>query len=74
MPVKLNFDPECDYLPNEVREATGFADQTLAKWRCFGSGPAYLKIGGRIFYSGSALNAWIASAERGGTPTRSEAA
>ena len=45
MPLKLNFDPEQDYLPNEVREATGFAEQTLAKWRCLGSGPAYLKIG-----------------------------
>ena len=74
MPVKLNFDSERDYFPNEVTEATGFAEQTLAKWRCLGSGPAYLKIGGRIFYSGSALNAWVASAERGGTPTTAEAA
>jgi hypothetical protein len=54
------------YRPREINE---FAEQTLAKWRCLGNGPAYLKIGGRIFYAGSALNAWIASAERGGTPT-----
>ena len=74
MPVKLNFDAERAYLPNEVTDATGFAGQTLAKWRCLGSGPAYLKISGRIFYSGSALNAWIASAERGGTPAPAEAA
>ena len=73
MPLKLNFDPELDYLPGEVTKKTGFAPQTFAKWRCLGSGPAYLKIGGRIFYSGCALNAWIASAERGGTPAPSEA-
>ncbi len=74
MPLKLNFDSKRDYRPKEVWEATGFAEQTLAKWRCLGSGPAYLKIGGRIFYCGSALNAWIASAETGGTPTPAEAA
>lgn len=62
------FDDDQIYRPNKVSDYTGFAEQTLAKWRCLGSGPAYLKISGRIFYSGSALNAWIASAERGGTP------
>ena len=62
------FDDGQIYRSHKVAEQTGFADQTLAKWRCLGSGPAYIKIGGRIFYSGSALNHWISSAERGGTP------
>jgi hypothetical protein len=70
MAMQLNFDADRAYAPNEVRERTGFAEQTLAKWRCLGAGPAYLKIGGRVFYCGSALNAWIASAERGGIPSR----
>lgn len=56
------FDNEQLYNPREVKIV---AEATLAKWRCFGQGPAYLKIGGRIFYCGSALNAWIASSERG---------
>ena len=59
------FDDKRLYRPREVDLV---AEQTLAKWRCLGSGPAYLKIGGRIFYAGSALNAWIDAAERGGTP------
>ena len=34
---------------------------TLAHWRSEGRGPAYVKIGARVAYSGADLNAWLAS-------------
>ena len=68
------FNPDNIYTPREAAGDFPFAVQTLAKWRCLGSGPSYLKISGRIFYQGSVLNAWLASAERGGTPVPAEAA
>ena len=29
---------------------------TMAKWRCMGTGPRYIRFGGRIFYKGKDLN------------------
>lgn len=40
----------------------GLSARTLEKHRCFGTGPAYRKLGGRIVYSIDELEAW---AERG---------
>ena len=34
---------------------------TLAHWRSEGRGPAFVKIGSRVAYSGNALNEWLAS-------------
>ncbi len=34
---------------------------TLAHWRCEGRGPAFIRIGKRVAYRGSDLNAWLAS-------------
>ncbi len=62
------FDSDGIYSPKEVEKETPFTEKTLAKWRWLGTGPEYRKLHGRVFYCGSALNAWIASAERGGTP------
>ena len=39
----------------------GFVVGTLAKWRHFGGGPESVRIGSRIFYEKSALDAYIAS-------------
>ena len=68
------FDPDCIYSPTEVESETPFTRKTLAKWRWLGCGPEYRKLHGRIFYRGSTLNAWIAAAKTGGTPTPAEAA
>ena len=32
---------------------------TMAHWRCEGRGPAYIKVGPRIMYSGGDLNRWL---------------
>jgi hypothetical protein len=37
---------------------------TMQWWRTMGRGPAYIKIGRRVFYKKSALDALIAAGER----------
>ena len=32
---------------------------TMAHWRSDGKGPAYIKLGLRVVYSGRALNEWL---------------
>lgn len=62
------FDPGALYTVQEAAEGLGFSPITLNKWRSEGGGPSYLKLRGRIFYRGDALNGWQATAETGGTP------
>lgn len=35
------------------------AEATFAKYRCIGGGPKFFKFGRSVFYSESALDAWI---------------
>ena len=39
--------------------------RTLRSWRTKRIGPSWVKIGKLVFYSRSALNAWLLSLERG---------
>lgn len=36
----------------------GLSPRTLEKHRCFGTGPAFHKLGGRVAYTIEALDAW----------------
>ena len=45
-------DPELEFLGSK---------QKLCKWRYQKYGPAWIKIGRKIIYAGSDLNAWIES-------------
>lgn len=36
----------------------GLSARTLEKHRCYGTGPQYLKLGGRIVYAIADLDAW----------------
>lgn len=38
----------------------GCAPKTLAEWRCRGQGPRCVRVGGRVFYYQSDLDAWVA--------------
>jgi hypothetical protein len=38
----------------------GLSPRTLEKHRCYGTGPAFHKLGGRVVYSIEALDAWVA--------------
>jgi hypothetical protein len=53
--------------PSDIAGSLGVEINTLAKWRCRGEGPAYLKIGSRIMYEQSALDAWLESRRRRST-------
>jgi len=46
--------------PAAARRLT-VAVQTLARWRVEGTGPAYVKIGGRVAYPVVDLDAWVAA-------------
>jgi hypothetical protein len=43
------------YLHGEV------AKNTLEKWRCTGQGPRFVRVGRRIFYRRSDIEAWLTS-------------
>ncbi len=48
-------------------EAAGFlaiSPRTLEKWAVTGDGPPFYKLGGRVLYEQSDLEAWIASKRR----------
>jgi hypothetical protein len=42
----------------------GIAVRTLERWRVEQRGPAYVKIGGRVFYEEQALSEFIARGRR----------
>lgn len=37
----------------------GLSARTLEKHRCFGTGPVYRKLGGRIVYAITELDSWV---------------
>jgi Helix-turn-helix domain len=47
--------------PEEASDYLRMARQTLARWRCYGLGPRFVRIGGRIFYDPADLDAFIAA-------------
>ena len=41
----------------------GLSTNTLAKWRLTGAGPRYIKLGRRVVYRQSDIEAWVAGQE-----------
>jgi predicted DNA-binding transcriptional regulator AlpA len=61
-------DRGCVYLtPPEAAAFTRLAVQTLAKLRCEGGGPQYVKVGRRVVYPMSALRGWMDARVRSST-------
>lgn len=46
--------------PAAVGRWLGANEKTLANWRCAGSGPPYLKVGGLVRYRRGDVDTWIA--------------
>jgi len=46
---------------SKVAQMLGIAPATLAKWRVFGNGPAYIRMGNRILYRRRVLEEFVAS-------------
>ena len=55
------FDPTKLYFANDPALKALGPYSTLAHWRSEGRGPAFIKIGSRVAYSGKALNDWLAA-------------
>ena len=53
--------------PQETSDYLRIARQTLARWRCYGLGPRFVRIGGRIFYDRVDLDAFIFTNKFGST-------
>ena len=53
------FDPDTLYRTDDPKLKELAPPSTMAHMRSEGRGPAFLKIGGRVLYRGSDLNAWL---------------
>lgn len=51
----------------EAAKHLRISERTLAKHRCYGTGPVYRKNGGRIVYTLADIEAWSRSGERRST-------
>lgn len=51
----------------EAARLLGLSPRTLEKHRCDGTGPIYRKLGGRVVYTVTDLQAWIDAAARRST-------
>ena len=55
------FDESALYYTNDPALLKLAQYSTWAHWRSEGRGPAYVKLGSRVAYSGAALNDWLRS-------------
>ena len=55
------------FRPDEAGEYVGFTSGWLAKLRIYGGGPKFIKLGRKIRYARSDLDAWIASGRSAST-------
>ena len=53
------FEDERYYRTSDPELAVIAGRGTLAKWRCMGIGPPFIRFGGRILYLGKDLNDWL---------------
>lgn len=53
--------------PRELARRLNLSVSTLAKWRCYGCGPAYRKIGNRIRYDEDDVAVWLRARVRRST-------
>ena len=49
----------------ELSELIGLAKVTIEQWRARGDGPAYSKVGRRVVYKRSDVDAWLDEHKRG---------
>ena len=50
--------------PEQVKQRLGISLPTLARWRGAGEGPPFIKMGHRVAYTDSDLEAWLQSQRR----------
>lgn len=45
--------------PNWLSNKLGISESTLARYRCEGTGPVYIKVGRKILYPEAAVQGWL---------------
>jgi len=65
--------PERLLLAPEAAKHLRISIQTLAKHRCYGTGPVYRKNGGRVLYTLADLEAWSRRGQRHSTSDQAAA-
>jgi hypothetical protein len=45
--------------PKTLAEQLGITEGTLAKWRLYGTGPNFIRVGRRIAYDPADVTAWL---------------
>ena len=58
-PVRVRVLPNGNMDSNNAAKYVNRAPKTLAMWRMDGVGPAWTKVGGRVFYNKEALDAYM---------------
>ena len=53
----MSYDPDRLYRPAELAQIGN--PQKLNQWRFYGRGPAYIKLGQQVVYSGKDLNDFL---------------
>lgn len=43
----------------QVAERLGVSEQSVRRWRSLGKGPAYVKIGNKVWYETADLASWV---------------
>jgi predicted DNA-binding transcriptional regulator AlpA len=56
----------------EAAQYLGISASTLSKYRVFGGGPAFFKLGRRVVYSTRDLDAWVGTRRRVSTSDRGD--
>jgi len=59
--------------PDTTAERLGVSKPTLARWRCDGSGPRFVKIGGKVGYLDEDLDEFLECSRRVSTGQRDRA-
>jgi hypothetical protein len=73
-PARASVAPRRLFDPQEASDYLRMAKQTLARWRCYGLGPRFVRIGGRIFYDVADLDAFITARKFQSTAEADQAA
>jgi hypothetical protein len=60
-------------LPNEAAHVVRLSPSTLAKMRCSGGGPVFIKAGRSVLYSRTDLNEWLKARRRVSTSDQGDA-
>jgi hypothetical protein len=64
MPRKPLTDDKALLTPTEAAAYLRSNTRTLERWRAIGSGPAFVKIGRKVAYTGAALGKFVAARTR----------